>query len=186
MGQAFLEVTGRRDRVGAIPARDHECGDIQPHQIFRLGARSRVPVEQQPAHALDDQLVSCCILTQVLVRERRVPPQHGDPRAAARVLAKALGAASCERDDGLEAVLLHVCQVLRKPQVAVDTVSRAADGPVEHQARRDFRMGDGQRHRRATTHARAHHVGAGDLQKIQQPFPLRGVVRPCDPLDAAA
>src|SRR3989454_10220076 len=73
-----------------------------------------------------------------------------------------------------------------KTLVALDAVLGAAYRPIEDHAQRSLRVGHAESGDRAAAHASAHDVRAPDVQMVQQSLALRRVMRPGDPLDAAA
>src|SRR6267143_5552280 len=48
--QAFFEIPRRRGGVRLVAARNDQRGDIKAQQIFGLGARRGIPVDQRAAH----------------------------------------------------------------------------------------------------------------------------------------
>src|SRR5207249_12100511 len=89
-------------------------------------------------------------------------------------------------DNAGEAVLFDVREMIGEALVRADTVSRAADRPVQDHAHHHLGMGDAESDDRAAAHAAAHEMRALELQVLEQAFALRDVVRPADALDAAA
>src|SRR5436309_2196415 len=73
-----------------------------------------------------------------------------------------------------------------KTLVSLDAVLGAAYRPIEDHAQRGLRVGHAESGDRAAAHASAHDVRALDVQVVQQSLALRRVMRPGDPLDAAA
>ena len=74
-------------------------------------------------------------------------------------------------------------KVLRKAQVRVDAILRAADRPEQQQAPRGLRVRDRERHCGAAAHAAAHDVRALDAEVLEQTESLAHVVRPGQMLD---
>ena len=61
-------------------------------------------------------------------------PDDRCPRPASRIRGERLAVLADQRDDSLEAVLLHVGQMLGKALVTVNAISGATDRPVEDHA----------------------------------------------------
>src|SRR5262245_17460469 len=125
-------------------------------------------------------------MPRVRVRERGIAAYDRDPWPATRILAERFRAASRQRDDLRQTVLLHVREMLREAQVTGDPVLRTAHRPPEQEAARRLRVRDAEGDRRGASHAATHDMRAIDIQMTEQSVSLPHVVGPRDALDAAA
>ena len=170
---------------GVLAGHD-QGGNVEPEQVLRFRPGDRVPVEQRPRHARDQDLVPLLVLTAERVRERRVAPDDADPGTDPGVLGEPAVGGEREVGHRRHGPFGEIGQVPREPGVLRDPVPSTSRGRVQHHGGGRFRPGGRENGGHRAPDAAAHQVGAGDAEMVEQPLALGRVVRPGDPLDAAA
>ena len=185
-GQTFLEVARRRRRVRAVLAGHDERRNVQCQQIFRLRTRHGVAVEQQPAHARDDRLVSVYVQSRRSAQRIRgrcaALTPTGRPGRRRRSRPRCAG----QRGHAGQPVFGHVGQMGREPRMLFAPVLRPTCRRVQHHARHPVAVGCRQKRCDRTTDARPHDVDPLVAQVVEQPDALVDVVDPAHPLHPTA
>src|ERR1700754_1436518 len=113
---------------------------VEQQQVFRLGPRCGIAVEQGPTHAGHDCAVICDVERCECLREFLVRLDHRCPGSATRICTERLAGLKREFHHCGHTVLAHKCQVLGETLMTAHPVAGTAYRPVENLTQNALRM----------------------------------------------